>query len=279
MAQSEKSKPRPKALHELLTHSMVDLYVGPENTRYILHERLLCYHSPFFRKVFYSPSRKATDSKAFGLPDEDETPFKIFVGWLYSDSIRSPKAEKDLGDLFDLYLMAEKWGIENLIRDVLRIIRDFYRETKTYPGLRRVQYIYANTDDSSPMRHLLVSSIARMMTIGEGIPMHWDKALKKNGQLAVDIIRAIQGWRLEEETVPDAREEELEEIEVDDRKKKHVEREAEKEIKKNEENPGLVNGGNEEEMDQAEQQEQEQDDDDEDEKTMVASASTHTSSN
>jgi hypothetical protein len=45
------------------------------------------------------------------------------------------------------------------------------------------------------------------MVIEKGIPAHWDKALRKNGQLAVDIIRAIQDWRLDDEIVPDSRDE------------------------------------------------------------------------
>ena len=57
------------------------------------------------------------------------------------------------------------------------------------------------------MRHMLVHAVARLMVLEKGIPAHWDKALRKNGQLAVDIIRAIQDWRLEDELIPDAREE------------------------------------------------------------------------
>lgn len=52
----------------------------------------------------------------------------------------------------------------------------------------------------------MVSSIARYLTLGEKIPKHWDGALRRNGQLAVDIIRAIQEWHLEGRSIPDARE-------------------------------------------------------------------------
>jgi hypothetical protein len=181
---------------------MVDLYVGPENTHWILHEKLLCYHSPFFRRVFYSKTNK---SQTFGLPDDEDAPFKTFVGWLYSSSLPVPREEADLGILFDLYLMAEKFEIPSLIQDVLQVVREWYKFSDTHPGLRRVQYIYANTEDGSPMRHMLVHSVARLMVTGEGIPQHWDKALRKNGQLAVDIIKAIQDWKLDESVVPDAR--------------------------------------------------------------------------
>lgn len=200
MSNSAQDKP----LHELLSRSMVDIYVGPENTHWILHEKLLCHHSPYFRKIFY---KKGSTTTSHGLPEEEDFPFKTFVGWLYSSSLPVPREESDLGVLFDLYLMAEKFQTPALIADVLQVVREWYKYSDTYPGLRRVQYIYANTEDGSPMRHMLVHSVARMMVLENGIKPHWDKALRKNGQLAVDIILAIQEWKLDEEVVPDAREE------------------------------------------------------------------------
>lgn len=131
----------------------------------------------------------------------------MFVGWLYSSWIPTPEKEEDLACLFDVYLMGEKWAIASLIRDVLGAVRKWYRVSDSFPGLRRVQYIYANTDAESPMRKLLVGSVARMLALSDSMPAHWDKALRKNGQLAVDIILAIQAWRIEESSVPDPREE------------------------------------------------------------------------
>jgi hypothetical protein len=185
---------------------MVDIYVGPDNTQWILHEKLLCYHSPIFRQVFYK-EQKDSQQKSYGLPDEDDLAFKAFVAWLYSSSLPVPREESNLGLQFDLYLLAEKLQIPTLIQDILQNVREWYKYSDTYPSLRRIQYIYANTEDGSPMRHMLVHAVARQMVLEDGIPKHWEKALKKNGELAVDIIKAVQEWRLEEEIVPDAREE------------------------------------------------------------------------
>ena len=55
------------------------------------------------------------------------------------------------------------------------------------------------------MREMMVNSIARYLTLSDTIPAHWENALKKNGQLSVDIIRSIQQWHLEGRSVPDAR--------------------------------------------------------------------------
>lgn len=92
-----------------------------------------------------------------------------------------------------------------LADDVVNVVRDFYHSTDTYPGLRRVQYIYSNTDDDNVMREMMVGSIARYLALGDSIPNHWAKALRRNGQLALDIIRSVQEWHLEERAVPDPR--------------------------------------------------------------------------
>lgn len=190
---------------------MVDIYVGSENTHWVLHEKLLCYRSRFFRNIFFNKSNERKNH-VYGLPDEDDEPFRLFVGWLYSERVPPPKEEKDLSPLLDMYLMAEKWEIRRLIVEVLDAVRQYYHETDTWPSLRRVQYIYSNTSTESPMRQLLVGCVSRMLALGQGVPQHWQNALSKNGQLAVDIIINVQKWKLESERVPDARNESVQPI-------------------------------------------------------------------
>jgi hypothetical protein len=124
---------------------------------------------------------------------------------LYSKSIRPPKTEKDIGPLLELYLLSEKFEMKKLSLDVVEVVREFYHSTSTYPGLRRVQFIYSETEEDNEMREMMVSSIARQLTTGDKIPVHWATALKRNGQLAVDIIRSIQQWNIEERSIPDVR--------------------------------------------------------------------------
>lgn len=208
---------------------MVDIYVGQENTHWILHEKLLCHRSPYFRSIFYS---KESQNHSMGLPDEEDEPFRMFVGWLYSGIVPPPKEEKDLGSLFDLYLMGEKWEVKDLKIEVLETVRNFYHDHETYPALRRVQYVYANTEAESPMRQLLINAVARFLVLGEGMPQQWDKALRKNGQLAVDIILAVQKWKIEEDKVPDPREESVVPIYDDsEHRKEEKEEKGEKEEK------------------------------------------------
>lgn len=189
---------------------MVSIYVGPENTHWYIHERLLCYYSPFFAEIFYADDKnpekqKAQRNKAYGLPDEEDLAFEMLVGWLYSRSMKVPTEEKDVGPLLDLYLLSEKLRIERLSTELVEAISSYYYRSHTYPSLRRVQHVYANTDDDNEMREMMVGAVAKLLTTSDKLPAHWASALQRNGQLAVDIIRSIQLWKIEENTIPDAR--------------------------------------------------------------------------
>ncbi|EXJ91733.1 hypothetical protein A1O3_00283 [Capronia epimyces CBS 606.96] len=205
----QKGQRKEKKLHQLLTSSLVDIYVGSDSTRWTLHEELLSSHSPFFASVFNKDDKpddkKSRGNKSYNLPDEDDQPFELLVGWLYSQSIREPKSEKDVGPLLELYILSQRLQIQELGLNIVDLVREWYHKTSTYPGLRRVQYVYAETDEDNEMREMMVSSVARLLTTSEKIPSHWVGALQRNGQLAVDIIRAIQQWHIEERSIPDAR--------------------------------------------------------------------------
>lgn len=95
--------------------------------------------------------------------------------------------------------------MEKLSSEVVDCVRAYFHNNETYPGLRRVQYVYANTAEDNEMREMMVGAIARYLTLSDTIPQHWDNALKNNGQLSVDIIRSIQQWHLEGRSVPDVR--------------------------------------------------------------------------
>ena len=165
----------------------------------------MTYHSPFFHRLFYSKDFESSKTKNYGLPETDDEPFRLFVGWLYSEEIKTPQIEKDIGPLLDLYFVSQQLEIDALASAVVDTVRNFYHNEETYPGLRRVQYVYANTEDDNEMREMMVGSVARYLTLADAIPAHWENALKKNGQLSVDIIRSIQQWHLESRSVPDVR--------------------------------------------------------------------------
>lgn len=166
----------------LLSHSIVDIYVS--DATFPIHEKLLCHHSPVLRGHFY---RKGSKADSYGLSDESPEIFSMLVGWLYSGTLAYPVDESAVGPMLDLYLLSERLQMAKLSEDIVDTIRTYYHSTSAYPSLRRVQYVYENTDDDNPMREMMVGSVARFLTLGESIPKHWDSALRRNGQLAVDV--------------------------------------------------------------------------------------------
>ena len=136
------------------------------------------------RSHFY---RKDSKADSYGLSDESPEIFSVIVGWLYSGTLAYPIDEAAVGPMLDVYLLAEKLQMAKLSEDIVETVRTFYHSTSAYPSLRRVQYVYENTDEDNPMREMMVGSVARFLTLGESIPKHWDTALRRNGQLAVDV--------------------------------------------------------------------------------------------
>lgn len=188
----------------------------------------------------------------------------MFVAWLYGGSVPAVKKEEDLNGLLDLYLMGEKWEVRGLVVDVLEQVRRYYHETDSWPGLRRVQYIYANTEGQSPMRQLLTQCVARMLVTGDGIPEHWQRALARNGQLGLDVIWAVQKWGIEKERVPDARQASVEPIVEEVEMKK--EESAEDAKGRDREGERLMNGDS---ADEEEEEGEEEEDGEDGEETLV----------
>jgi DNA repair exonuclease SbcCD ATPase subunit len=115
-----------------------------------------------------------------------------------------------------------------------------------------------------------------MMVLEKGLPAHWDKALRKNGQLAVDVICAIQDWRLDEEVVPDARDDPAEGedlIDVDEEiKQNDAELEQNADIEDNvSESVDEVEGEEQSQKEESESVAEEHDDAEETDDTVVGS--------
>ena len=118
-----------------MSHSVVDIYVGLESIRWPVHKKLLCYHSPYSARLFCYKKAEFQTSKTYRLSDEDDLPFELLVGWLYSRTVRPLPTEKNIGPLLDLYLLADKFEMEKLGHKVVNAICEYYHSTTTYHGL------------------------------------------------------------------------------------------------------------------------------------------------
>ena len=60
-----------------LTDRIVTITVGPEEKRWVVHEKLLINHSKFFKDHF------ADGDEEMRLPDDEPKLFALFIRWLY----------------------------------------------------------------------------------------------------------------------------------------------------------------------------------------------------
>lgn len=51
-------------------------------------------------------------------------------------------------------MLAEKLEMAGLASEVVETTRTYYQHNECYPSLRRVQYVYENTEDDNPMREV-----------------------------------------------------------------------------------------------------------------------------
>ena len=133
-------------------------------------------------------------SGPFYFPDLDEYAFALFVRWIYGGKLHGPHDFHSMQHYLCLYVLGARFEIEALRNNVMDLVRAYYRrESMTAPAFR-IDYIYANTDGSCPMREFLITSAAyRAMSEGErgGISESVKGALKGGGQVAVDFAEAM----------------------------------------------------------------------------------------
>jgi hypothetical protein len=69
-----------------LGFEVVDIYVGPERQRYVVHKKLLTSQSEYFDKAF-NGSFKEADENSIHLKEEDPAALALLVGWLYGRGV------------------------------------------------------------------------------------------------------------------------------------------------------------------------------------------------
>ena len=121
------------------------ILVGHDRAEHNIHANLLRTCCSFFAERLQDTSDEDTKIVTLHLPDDDPGAFKIFAHWLYKEELRPISATmkykekqsefvKDhyatANPYFELYYMAEKWGLQNLKNDVLNLIRAYIGEEK-----------------------------------------------------------------------------------------------------------------------------------------------------
>lgn len=104
--------------------------VGKDETRFVVHQNLICERSDFFRAACEGDWRESSE-KVVRLPEADIEPFSIYVAWLYTSNVdassellinQGPKYVTAL-DNTDRELILERLTDAYLLGDMLQDVK------------------------------------------------------------------------------------------------------------------------------------------------------------
>lgn len=146
--------------------------VGPNKTRFVVHQELLTYHSEFFRAALTGRFKEAEEKTVvlqkdsplifeFALhwmyhedfPDEDDTDTELLGQWALEDESGAREAD----NLIRLHVFADKYDITKLKTETLDEL--FTQSTENFPLLpysTSVRYAHENLPAGSALLKYLV---------------------------------------------------------------------------------------------------------------------------
>ncbi|KAK3943578.1 hypothetical protein QBC46DRAFT_420037 [Diplogelasinospora grovesii] len=205
-----------------LTDRIVTVYVGPEEKRWAVHEKLLSSRSRYFNHVFNGSPDGTPGSDELKMPKEDPKLFGLLIRWLYGTAFAtsggarvfrfSPPDGKDVTvrDYLGLYILAETLTIIPVKNAAIDCLYDYFKlglddpsvEARC-PDLRDVRYIFDHTPPESPMRKLLIvhamlylfSKKRRAVPRTILLPDEWEETITQSGDIGWAMIKMLSEWK------------------------------------------------------------------------------------
>lgn len=133
----------------------VTLLIGPTKLQTTISKELLCGVSQYFQKAFNSRFRESVTS-TIELPDDEVMTIESFIEWVYTrkpiDVLRS--------DYLNLYMIADKYDVPQLRKDVLNASFHFLGSKNTTSGalemMKVVDNVFGHTPPASGLRRMIV---------------------------------------------------------------------------------------------------------------------------
>ena len=96
------------------------IYVGKKRKQFTVPKKLICNRINYIDKAFNGAFREGSNGAIY-LPKDDPTIFDSFIAWLYRNTLQPAPMDSEIltqeaavDYYMDLYLFAEKYGIETL---------------------------------------------------------------------------------------------------------------------------------------------------------------------
>jgi hypothetical protein len=137
------------------------------------------------------------------LPDVDVVTFSLLLDWVYNPmwaETLNPKTSQEISYLLKLYCLGEKYHAEELLDVVIDAIEYGCATKRLVPTLDEVLYCYEHTEDTSPLRQLIVSLLSKQLTdsneLEELEKISNDKAVSKalstSDDLVADFVKSVR---------------------------------------------------------------------------------------
>lgn len=193
-------------LNRLCGDPVVALYVGQNRLVFHVHLSLLCDQSPVFTAAFAGHFKESKE-RSMDLPDDDHDAVDRLVQWLYSRDYELPigKTRETWNKCFEvlvsLNILADKYGIIELEKDIVKRFFQYVKDAPKLPAKRLVKHLYNNTSGRSDLRQMFVDWCCWHLA-PSWFQMETSKAwLVENPEFATDVVSTM-AHRLENPTKP-----------------------------------------------------------------------------
>jgi hypothetical protein len=180
--------------------AIVKIYVGSENTPWVLHENVICHYSNFFRKAFQGNFLEASKKK-ITLGEDDPVVFGHLVDWIYTGSLacNHPHKTEDWAHLLNwcrLEILADKIGIAALQEAAIAQFKEcdeMDEFDKNCTQIEIIEFIYQHYPESSAFRKRMVdNALWSFLHPTFKHFKYWAKAQSCNISFAEDVAVALK---------------------------------------------------------------------------------------
>ena len=135
------------------TTQRIILRVGAEQELFSAHSGLLKFHTKKFGRLVQDPVQDEITLATVKLAT-----FESWLGWMYKFG-PSPFANKTLEQLVQAYFLGSDLQSYDFQNDAMDAIRKYYSTIGSWPTPARMQQIFRNTKEGSPMRAFMIDVI------------------------------------------------------------------------------------------------------------------------
>ena len=139
-----------------ITGAMVTVMVGPALEPKMLHMKLLCHHSGYF-KGKYEQHEFASGTNKVTLENVKISVFQCWTACAYGNPFTV--ALDDIEKAYQLYYLAADLRSPNLQDTAMDAIRKAYKDDRGWPTQQRIRTAYQNTSIGSPVRCFLTECV------------------------------------------------------------------------------------------------------------------------